>query len=94
VGIGVLLRGLKRLGREVDHSPQSCAEFKNEWSYTSAPPLCLHGVQRDKSILILDTYYVYDCIWDVNYFGSCGFACGYFARFGSRGSYTAVLISP
>jgi hypothetical protein len=26
--------GLKRLGREVDRSPQSSAEVKNEWSYT------------------------------------------------------------
>jgi len=22
--------------------------LKNEWSYTSTPPVCLHGVERDK----------------------------------------------
>jgi len=27
----------KRLVREVDHSPLSSAEVKNEWSYTSTP---------------------------------------------------------
>ena len=34
--------GLKRPGREVN-SLISSALFKNEWSYTSAPPMCLHG---------------------------------------------------
>jgi hypothetical protein len=29
--------GVKRLGREADHSPPSSAEVKNEWSYTSTP---------------------------------------------------------
>jgi hypothetical protein len=29
--------GIKRPGCEVDHSPPSNAEIKNEWSYTSAP---------------------------------------------------------
>jgi len=48
VGTGFLLRGLKKSGREINHSPQSCAEFKNEWSYTSASPMCLHGVKRDR----------------------------------------------
>jgi hypothetical protein len=27
--------GVKRLGREADHSPPSSAEVKNEWNYTS-----------------------------------------------------------
>jgi hypothetical protein len=31
-------------GREADHSPQSSAEVKNAWSYTSTPPIRLHGV--------------------------------------------------
>jgi len=31
-------------GREADHSPPSSAEVKNAWSYTSTPPICLHGV--------------------------------------------------
>jgi hypothetical protein len=37
----------KRPEREVDHSPPSSAEVKNEWSYTSAPPACLHSVDRN-----------------------------------------------
>jgi hypothetical protein len=30
--------------READHSPPSSAEVNNAWSYTSAPPVRLHGV--------------------------------------------------
>jgi hypothetical protein len=41
---GALSLGLKRPGREADHSPPSSAEVKNAWSYTSTPPICLHGV--------------------------------------------------
>jgi hypothetical protein len=33
-----MVRGVKRLEREADHSPQSSAEIKNAWSYTSALP--------------------------------------------------------
>jgi hypothetical protein len=41
--------GVKRLGREADHSPPSSAEVKNEWMYTSTPPTRLHVVLlRDK----------------------------------------------
>jgi hypothetical protein len=36
--------GVKRPGREADHSPPSSAEVKNAWSYTSTPPIGLHGV--------------------------------------------------
>jgi hypothetical protein len=31
--------GVKRQGRGADHSPPPSAEVKNEWSYTSTPPL-------------------------------------------------------
>jgi hypothetical protein len=31
-------------GGEADHSPPSSAEDKNAWSYTSSPPIPLHGV--------------------------------------------------
>jgi hypothetical protein len=41
---GALSLGVKRSGREVDYSPPSNAEVKNEWSYTSTPPMRLHGV--------------------------------------------------
>jgi hypothetical protein len=30
--------GIKRPGREADHSPPSGADVKNAWSYTSTPP--------------------------------------------------------
>jgi hypothetical protein len=30
--------------REVDHSPPSSAEVKNDWSYTFTPTIFLHGV--------------------------------------------------
>ena len=38
--------GAKRPGREVDHSFSSSAEVKNEWSYTPAPSMCFHCVDR------------------------------------------------
>jgi hypothetical protein len=41
---GALTLGVKRPGREADHSPASSAEVKNAWSNISAPPLRLHGV--------------------------------------------------
>jgi hypothetical protein len=34
--------GIKRPGREVDHSSLSSAEVKNAWSFTSTPPLRIH----------------------------------------------------
>jgi hypothetical protein len=33
--------GLKRLEREADCASFSNARVKNEWSYTSSPPICL-----------------------------------------------------
>jgi len=35
---------VKQPGHEVDHSPPSNAKVKNVWSYTSAPPVSLHGM--------------------------------------------------
>jgi hypothetical protein len=40
---GALTLRIKRPGCEADHSPQSSAEVKNAWSYTSTPPIRLHG---------------------------------------------------
>jgi hypothetical protein len=34
---GALSLGVKRSGREADHSPPSSAKVKNAWSYTSTP---------------------------------------------------------
>jgi hypothetical protein len=41
---GGLSLGIRRPGREGDHSPQFNAKVKNAWSYTSTPPVRLHGV--------------------------------------------------
>jgi hypothetical protein len=41
---GALSLGVKRPGREADHSPPSSAEVKNAWIYTSTPPTRLHGL--------------------------------------------------
>jgi hypothetical protein len=41
---GALSLGVKRPGREADHSPPSSAEVKNACSYTSTPPIRLHDV--------------------------------------------------
>ena len=35
--------GAKRPGSDGNPSTPSCAEIKNEWSYTSTPPICFHG---------------------------------------------------
>jgi hypothetical protein len=45
---GSFSRGIKRPGRDADHSPPSSDEIKNEWSYASATPTHLHVVYRDK----------------------------------------------
>jgi hypothetical protein len=45
--------GLIRSGRDVNHSPQSSAEIKNEWRYTSSPLICLHGVDRENIALFI-----------------------------------------
>jgi hypothetical protein len=37
VGTGCSFPGMKRPGREDDHSPLSSVEVKNAWSYTSIP---------------------------------------------------------
>jgi hypothetical protein len=43
----VLALGLKWPGHEVTHVPPSSDVAKNKWSYTSALPVYLHGVDRD-----------------------------------------------
>jgi len=41
IGYRSVSPGVKRQGRESDHSPLSSAEFKNKWSSTSVPPPCI-----------------------------------------------------
>jgi len=42
-GIRALSLSIKRSGREAGHLPPSSADVKNAWSYTSTPPIRLHG---------------------------------------------------
>jgi hypothetical protein len=42
-----LTPGVKRPGREANHSPLPTADVKNEWRYTSTPPICLKGFVRN-----------------------------------------------
>jgi hypothetical protein len=41
---GAFTPGVKRPGREANHSPQSSAEVENPWSHTSTPPIRLYDV--------------------------------------------------
>jgi hypothetical protein len=41
---GALSLAVKQPEREADHLSPSSAEVKNAWSYTSTPPIRLHGV--------------------------------------------------
>jgi hypothetical protein len=45
----------KRLGHDVDHSPPSRSDVKKKWSYTSTPPIGLHGLDRYFTFAILVT---------------------------------------
>ena len=44
---GSLIMGVTGPGCKAAHSSLSNSEVKNEWSYTSAPPLGLPGMQKD-----------------------------------------------
>ena len=44
---GFLSTGVKQLC-EFNYSPTSSAQVKNEWTYSSTPSVCLHGIQRHK----------------------------------------------
>jgi len=48
MGIEGFSPGVKRPGREVDHSASYGTEVRNEWSCASTPPVCLNWVNRDK----------------------------------------------
>jgi hypothetical protein len=53
MGTGVLSTGLERTGRAVEHLPPSSEEVKHEWNYTSAPPLRIHGVDKENCTFTL-----------------------------------------
>jgi hypothetical protein len=52
-------KGVKWLGHDVNHSPPSSPEVKNEWSYTFAPPLYLHGMDRDNFFTFDLMFYIH-----------------------------------
>jgi hypothetical protein len=56
VGTGGYFPRVKRPGRDVGYCPLSSLEVKNEWIYTSAAAVCLHGVGRDNFIPSLRLY--------------------------------------
>jgi hypothetical protein len=47
MGMVALSRGVEWPGHEADNTLPSSAEVKNAWSYTSTPPIRLHGVVLD-----------------------------------------------
>lgn len=51
--------------REVDHSPSSNAQDRNEWSHTSTTPIRLHGVHSETF-----TLYIYSFIDAVDVSGT------------------------
>ena len=46
-------------GLEADHSLASSANVKNEWSHSSIPPVCLHGVDRENFTLTRSVYFMF-----------------------------------
>jgi len=53
-------REVKQFKHEVNHSPPSRAKVKNEWSHTSTPPICLHGVEKDNFMCTFTSYQFYE----------------------------------
>ena len=47
--------GIEQLGCDADNSPPPRVEVKNEWGYTSTPPIRLDGVDSDNFHLYLRT---------------------------------------
>ena len=48
--------GIKQSRREVHHSLPCSIQANNVWSYTSTPPTCLHGVDRQNITFTLYTF--------------------------------------
>jgi len=49
----VLSSGVKRPGRQADHSPPHSAKVTNVWSYTSSPYIHIHGVNTDNLMFLM-----------------------------------------
>jgi hypothetical protein len=48
-----------RPGHETEHSPPSTVEVKNEWNYTSTPPVCFMARTVTKLVFIFMPPYVF-----------------------------------
>jgi len=48
--------GAKKLRREVNHTPVSSAEVKNDWSYTFFLLIYVRGVERDNVTFFIFVY--------------------------------------
>jgi hypothetical protein len=59
IGYRVIFWQQRGWGVKVNHSPPSNAEVKNEWSYTSTHPICLHGADREKFAFIVVSTYIH-----------------------------------
>jgi len=60
---GVLSLGVKRSGRDADHSPLSNSEVKNMWSFTSTPQYVLwRGAQLKHSDNFTFTFILCECV--------------------------------
>jgi hypothetical protein len=62
VGTGTFPRG--RDVKLVDNPPLAIPEVRCEWSYTSAPPICLHGDGRDNFTFTTKFVLLY-VIWEI-----------------------------
>jgi hypothetical protein len=62
---GALSPGVKRPGRESDHSPPASAEIKKMWIYTSTPPYAFMAqyLIRSAQGLYLFTFYYCHCYY-------------------------------
>jgi hypothetical protein len=57
--------GLKWPEHEIDHSLLPSAKIKNQWSCTSAPPICRHIIDGENIIIIIIIIYLFNCKWAV-----------------------------
>jgi hypothetical protein len=55
IGTRESYHGVKRPGREANHSPPCSLEVNNAWSYNFTSPIHIHGVDRGNSFVLLYT---------------------------------------
>ena len=67
----VYFQGIKRVGYDVDHSPPPSVKVKNEWSYNSTPPVCIHAVDRDRLTLLSFFFHLFPPADDLLHFPGC-----------------------